>query len=237
MKRVLIATTLAFGVPASPAAADQVIQGLDVLPAPVWDKPNISVAPGEKVTWTFAGTTQAHHVASDGSDVANADWAALNSPIGVAPPDVTFTFASEGTYKYVCTVHRTSMTGTVTVGKPAVEVVVPLSQQPLTNDVTAGPVTFEKVDEDKAKPRLSAVSAKRVAKGSVRVRFRVNEESTVLVSLKRGGKTVKKAQLAGKGTGGVTLKGAKAGRYRVQVRATDVAGNVSSLKKTSITVR
>lgn len=71
----------------------------------------------------------------------------------------------------------------------------------------------------------------------MRVRFSVNEESTVLVSLKRGGKTIKKVELAGAGVGTVTLKGAKAGRYSVQVRATDLAGNRSALKTKRITLR
>lgn len=236
MKRVLIGTALAFGVLASPAlAADELIAGNDQL---VWDKPNVSILPGEKVTWTFAGTTQAHHVAADGADVADPLWTTFNSPLGVPAKDAEFTFAAAGTYKFVCTVHRDTMFGTVFVGTtPAPPPApVPLSQQQLVNDAPA-PVTFEKVDEDKAKPKLSSVSAKRAAKGSVRVRFRVNEESTVLVSLKRGGKTVKKAELASSGRGSVTLKGAKAGRYSVQVRATDIAGNASTLKKTSITVR
>ena len=236
MRRVLIGTALAFGVLASPAlAADEVVTGTDAL---VWDKPNVSVLPGEKVTWQFPGTTQAHHVASNGADVVDSGWTSFSSPLGVPAPTAEFTFAEPGTYKFVCTVHRSTMFGTVSVGTapPPPAAPLPLSQQPLGNDAPAT-TTFEKVDEDKAKPKLSKVSAKRVAKGSVRVRFRVNEESTVLISLKRGGKTVKTAVLAGSGTGAVTIKKAKAGRYSVQVRATDIAGNASSLKKTSITVR
>lgn len=236
MKRLVIGTALAFGVLASPAlAADEVIHGNDQL---VWDKPNVSIQPGESVTWTFGGTTQAHHVAADGADVVDAKWTSFSSPLGVPAPDASFVFETAGTYKFVCTVHRDTMFGTVSVGTaPAPPPPpLPLSQQPLANDAPAA-TTLEKVSEDKAKPKLSAVSAKRVARGSVRVRFRVNEESTVLVSLKRGGKTVKKVELAGTGTGAVTLKGAKAGRYSVQVRATDIAGNRSALKTVGITVR
>ena len=93
------------------------------------------------------------------------------------------------------------------------------------------------VDEDKAKPKLSAVSARQASRGVVRVRFRVSEESTVQVRLRRSGRTVKTASVSRTGTGSVTVRGAKAGRYSVEVRATDVAGNRSTLKKTSITVR
>jgi plastocyanin len=237
VKRVVIGTALAFGLLASPAlAADQLVTGLD--DGLKWDKESVSVLPGEKVTWTFAGTLQAHHVASDGADVVDPLWTSFSSPLGVPAPNAEFVFATPGTYKFVCTVHRDTMKGTVFVGTepapPAPE--PPLSQQALPNDAPV-PVTFEKVQEDKAKPTLSSVSAKRVAKGSVRVRFRVNEQSTVLVSLKRGGKTVKSVALDGSGLGAVTLKGAKAGRYVVQVRAADIAGNLSTIKKTNITVR
>jgi plastocyanin len=237
VKRVLIGTALAFGVLASPAlAADAVVAGLD--DGLKWDKESVAVLPGEKVTWTFAGTTQAHHVAADGADVVDPLWTSFSSPLGVPAPSAEFVFATPGAYKFVCTVHRDTMKGTVYVGTapapPQPE--PPLSQQALPNNAPA-PIVVEKVQEDKAKPKLSSVSAKRVAKGAVRVRFRVDEQSSVLVSLKRGGKTIKSVVLDGSGRGAVTLKGAKAGRYTVQVRAADIAGNLSAIKKTSITVR
>ena len=237
MRRVLIGTALAFGVLASPAlAADEVVTGTDGL---VWDKPNVSVLPGEKVTWQFPGTTQAHHVASDGADVAEASWTSFSSPLGVPAPTAEFVFNTPGTYKFVCTVHRTTMFGTVFVGTtPAPPPApVPLSQQPLANDVTAPPATVEKVELDKTKPKLSKVSASRRTKSTVRVKFRVSEQSTVLVSLKRGGKTIKATVGAGTGSGYLDVKKVKAGRYTVQVRAADIAGNAAAMKKTSITVR
>ncbi len=136
-----------------------------------------------------------------------------------------FTFAEPGTYKFVCTVHRSTMFGTVSVGTapPPAPAPLPLSQQPLGNDAPPT-TTFEKVDEDKAKPKLSKISAKRIAKGSVRVKFRVSEQSTVLVPLKRGGKTIKSVVGAGTGNGYLDVKKVKAGRYTVQVRAADIAG-------------
>ncbi|MDA0182256.1 plastocyanin/azurin family copper-binding protein [Solirubrobacter phytolaccae] len=239
MKRVLISTALAFGVLASPAlAADEVISGLDTL---VWDKPAVSILPGEKVTWQFPGTAQAHHVASNGVDgaaVVDASWTSFTSPLGVPAPNAEFTFTEPGTYKFICTVHKDTMFGTVSVGvaPPPPAPPLPLSQQPLGNDAPA-PTTFEKVQEDKAKPKLSKVSATRRARGTVRVKFRVSEQSTVLVSLKRGGKTIKSVVGAGTGSGYLDVKKVKAGRYTVQVRAADVAGNEAAIKKTSITVR
>jgi plastocyanin len=237
VKRALIGATLvAFGALASPAlAANETITGTDAL---VWDKPNVSILPGETVTWTFPGTTQAHHVANDGADVAEPKWTSFSSPLGVPAPNAAFTFTEPGTYKFVCTVHRSTMFGTVYVGTtPAPPpAALPLSQQPLAND-DASPVTVEKVELDKTKPKLSKVSASRRATGTVRVKFRVSEQSTVLVSLKRGGKTIKSVVGAGTGSGYLDVKKVKAGRYTVQVRAADIAGNEAAIKKTSITVR
>lgn len=236
MRRVLIGTALAFGVLASPAlAADELVTGTDAL---VWDKPNVSILPGEKVTWQFPGTTQAHHVAADGADVANPAWTSFSSPLGVPAPTAEFTFAEPGTYKFVCTVHKDTMFGTVSVGTapPPPPAPLPLSQQQLGNDAPAVTV-LEKVQEDKSKPKLSKVSASRRTKSTVRVKFRVSEQSTVLVSLKRGGKTIKSVVGAGTGNGYLDVKKVKAGRYTIQVQAADIAGNEAAIKKTSITVR
>ena len=98
-------------------------------------------------------------------------------------------------------------------------------------------MTLEKVSEDKAKPKLSSVSAKRVARRSVRVRFRVSEESDVQVRLRRAGRTIKTSLLFGSGTGTVTFHGATAGRYSIEVRATDIAGNRSTIRRVRVTVR
>src|SRR4051812_20025583 len=103
MKRALFGVIVGASlVAATPAwAENQVIHGNDQL---VWDKPNVSILPGEKVTWTFDGTTQAHHVKGDGADVADTAWTSFNSPLGVPAAAAEFTFATSGTYKFLCTV-------------------------------------------------------------------------------------------------------------------------------------
>ncbi|MBE2315416.1 hypothetical protein DVA67_005485 [Solirubrobacter sp. CPCC 204708] len=236
MKRALAGAVLAFGALASPAwAENQVVTGLDV--GLKWDKEAVSIQPGETVTWTFPGTQQAHHVAGNGSEPADPAWASFNSPLGVPAPDASFTFATPGVYRYVCTVHSSSMVGTVYVGTAVTPpALLPPNQQPFENQ-DASPVTLEKVDEDKAKPRLTSVSVRRASGHAVRVRFRVDEESTVQVRLTRGGRTIKTATVEGTGTRSVTVRGARPGRYRVELRATDIAGNRSPLKRTTITVR
>ncbi|MDA0171199.1 plastocyanin/azurin family copper-binding protein [Solirubrobacter taibaiensis] len=235
MKRAL---ALGFGLAlfaAAPAQADnQTIDGRADL---TWDKPNVVVAVGETVTWTFSDTSQNHNVQSDVPDLPDTAWNNFASPIGLPAQPASYTFTQEGVYKFICVVHTSTMTGTVTVGSAGPPPPPPLSAQQFGND-DATPVVLEKVSVDKAKPKVSSVSAKRGSKrGSVRVRFKVNEQSDVRVRLKRGGKVVKTVIGAGTGAGFLDVTGVKAGRYSVEVLAIDVAGNRASLKKTSVTVR
>ena len=241
MRRALLLGLAASLIAAAPAAAAPVtIHGMDTL---TWDTPNVAVTVGDTVTWTFAGTAQAHHVANQGSDINDAGWASFSSPLGVPAPDATYTFQTPGVYKYYCSVHPTTMFGTVTVGAvdappppPPPPVVIPLSQQPFAND--SAPLTAaENVSLDTKKPRLSSLSAKRSGRRAARVRFRVSEASVVDVRFKRGSKTVKRYAVAGKGTLSFTAKKLKAGRYRVEVRAQDLAGNASPRKRVSLRVR
>ena len=128
-----------------------------------WDKPAVTVAPGETVTWTFAGT----QLPTTCSPRRGEGWGGIAA--GRPAPDGSYTFDAEGTYDFVCQVHPSTMVGTVTVGHdPVPRRRRPLcrdSQQPYTNDDTT-PVTLEKVEVDDDAPRLTAVSARRVARGS-----------------------------------------------------------------------
>jgi len=220
---------------AAPASADVTINGLASL---TWDTPDVSVAVGETVHWKFPDTSQAHNVQSDDVNPPTPEWAAFKPSVAIPAPDEQFTFNTPGTYLFVCQVHPDTMIGSVTVGAaaPPPPRVIPLSEQPFGND--SPPLgTAETVSLDTTKPKLTSLSARRSGRGGARVRFRVSEESVVDVRLKRGGKVVKRYAAAGSGTLAFTAKALKAGRYRVEVRAYDVAGNASSLKRVSLTVR
>jgi plastocyanin len=236
MRRLLALGVLAsLGLAAPASAAEVAINGTAAL---TWDPQDVAVAVGDSVTWQFPDTTQAHNINSDGADVDDPDWTAFKHDTALPAPPQTFTFKTAGTYKFICTVHSTTMFGTVTVGAaaPPPPRVIPLSEQPFGND--AGPLgALERVDEDKAAPRLSSVSARRTARGAVRVRFRVSEESTVRVRLKRRGRVAKTVSDDAEGVGALRVSGLKAGRYRIDVLATDIAGNKSSRKKVALTVR
>ena len=73
-----------------------------------------------------------------------------------------------------------------------------------------------------------------------RVSFRLSERATVTVRLERGGKVVKTRHVRGSGSLRVTVQDRRAlrpGRYRVQLRAEDLAGNRSGIRTARITVR
>ncbi len=209
---------------ASPAwGADAVVHATD---ASGWDTQLVDIQPGDSVTWTFAGTAQAHNVQS-----AAGDW---STPVGVVPPDFTREFPVAGTYRFICQVHPDTMWGDVRVADvpPPPPPPPPLSAQPFANDFAA-PVPAEAgVALDTTAPRLTAVSVRRA-----RVRFRVSEQSVVTVAVRRGGRVVRNLRVAASGRGGATLTGLRAGRYSVALRATDLAGNRSRPRTVRVTMR
>jgi plastocyanin len=217
---------LVAAAPASAASFD--VKGLDTL---VWDQPDLKVAIGDSVTWSFPGTAQPHNVAA-----TSPNWAGFRGATSVPGETKTFTFAAEGTYAYVCEIHSDTMKGTVTVGSPPPPPPPPLSEQPFPNDGTISADAYETGGVDTTDPRLRRVAAKRSGK-RVRVSFRVSEQSVVTVRFKRGRKTVKTKRAATAGRGSVTVAGLKPGRYRVMLVATDPAGNDSSARRAAFRIR
>ena len=84
-------------------AADQAVQVADFSFSPS----NVAVRPGEKVTWTNAGSSIGHNVHFEGE-------AALNSP-STSFNNVEKTFPAAGEFRYSCDVHPIQMRGTVFV--------------------------------------------------------------------------------------------------------------------------
>jgi plastocyanin len=237
MRRALLLGLGLTALLAAPAhAADETINGQANLE---WDRRNVTVQPGDTVTWAFPDVTQVHNVKATGGANADPLWPSFRSELGRPAPPGSYTFNVEGTYDFVCEVHTSTMTGTVTVSTAPIAAATPTptpppSQQAFAND-DAAPVTPEKVTFDESKPRLAAVSAKRIGRRA-RVRFRVSEQSVVTVRFKRGRRTVRTVETAADGLRGVTVR-MRRGRYRVEVRAVDLAGNRSSLRIARVTVR
>ena len=129
------------------------------------------------------------------------------------------------------------MTGVVKVGNAGETPPEPPSAQKFRERHAVCPAGGpERSTLDTAKPTLLAASAKRVARGSLRVRTGVNEQSVVSVRLKRGGKAVKTFLADADGLNSMTVPKLKAGRYSIEVRAADLAGNQSKPRKVALTV-
>jgi plastocyanin len=237
--RVCGIALVAFGALTSPAmAADEVIKASDAL---VWDRPNVSIAPGDTVTWTFDGTVQAHHAAANGASDADPAWASFSSPLGVPAPPASYKFENAGIYNFYCSVHKDTMTGTITVTKtpevpPPPPPPPPLSAQPFVNDAPADVPVETGVALDTSRPGLTAVSAKRRGTGA-RVKFKVTEESVTGIVFSRGTKRVKAYAVSGHGALYFDAKGLRAGKYTVTLVAVDLAGNKSKARKLRVTVR
>jgi hypothetical protein len=130
------------------------------------------------------------------------------------------------------------MVGDVIVGDAPPPPPPPPGEQPFPNDGAALSV-LETGGLDRTRPTVSSLRVERAAHGA-RISFRVSEQSVVTVHFKRGGKTVKTRQVSASGSVRLTVrdrKALRAGRYRVEVRAEDVAGNRSGLRSARLTVR
>jgi hypothetical protein len=119
----------------------------------------------------------------------------------------------------------------VEVGEPPPP---PLSEQPFVND-SGAPGLFESGEYDATKPTLSRVAVRRAGKGA-RIRFSVSERARVVARFSRAGKVRKAATVSAAGDG-VIRKSLDPGRYRVVLRAQDMAGKASVKLVRHLTIR
>jgi plastocyanin len=238
MTRALILAAAVVLCSASPAfAADAVVQAVDDTTGQgtgnSWSPADVTVKAGETVTWRFTGTAVAHNVMS-----GSANWSYSNA-IAIGGPDAPYTFTAPGIYTFVCQLHPGPMHGTVTVTDeagtpPPPPPPPPLSEQPFGNDAPA-PTVFEV--RDRLAPALTAVKVSRRGARGARVRFRLSEAGSVTIALTRAGRTVKTSRLAARrGANAVLVRGLRAGRYRLELRARDLAGNAAPARRARVTV-
>jgi plastocyanin len=233
-----LAALAALAAAPAASAADQAVQAVDGTAADNfnnrWAPAGVTIAAGETVTWNFAGTAALHNVASRG-----ANWSFRSGEPASGPPSAAFRFTTPGVYAFVCEVHVTTMAGTVTVTDaagtpPPPPPPPPLSEQPWPND-QPGPTVLDLVDEKR--PKLTRVRVEGVRNGA-RVRFRLSERARVTVRFKRQGRTVKtRRRTLRRGAHGLTVRDRRMrGRYRLEVRATDLAGNRSRVRRARVTI-
>jgi plastocyanin len=235
--RVVLSALLATLVLA-PAASAQTVQAVDGTAADNynnrWTPQTTTIKVGESVTWSFAGTSALHNVASSG-----ANWSFRNGDPGSGSPSASYTFTKPGTYRFICEVHATSMFGDVLVtdasgNPPPPPPPPPLSEQPFPNDAGT-PSAFE-VD-DALGPRLSRTWA-RGRRHAARVGFRLDEPAVVTVRVRRARLTVKRTRgMYLRGRRHLTIRHLRPGAYRLDIAARDLSGNRSRVRHVRVAVR
>lgn len=213
--------------------------------------------PTNKVTFAFPGNPenppentygQPHNARSTTANWTYASHLSGPTTTPNAADDPDYDFTTNGTYEFVCDAHASFMKGKVVVTGAA----DPTSTVTPTVTATATPTPSTQPSDpgtntpppsggaqDLVKPTLRSIGAtgKRRA---VTVRFRLSESATVLIRVKRGRKVVKsvtKQFAAGKRTVTVRSSKLKKGRYKVEVRARDASGNVSTLASKSLRIK
>jgi plastocyanin len=200
----------------------------------------VTVQPGDTVTWDFTAATAAPHNAVS----STSNWSFSTGPIDVPhePDPASYTFSANavnGDYKFVCGLHP-NMTGTIhlvggsdTHPDPAPTPTPTPTPQPGGGGTTTTPNPSGGTDT--VKPRVSSVKSTALRR-AVRVRFTLSEPATVTIRVKRSGsrKVLKSARVQARaGARSVTLrsKALKKGRYTVEIQARDAFGNRSSLAR------
>ena len=255
---LLVSGVLA-GVGAASAAENDVTVTADTTSA--FTPAVVPIATGETVTWVFPSGD--HNVASSNDVPADPRWKDFATATGEGP--YTFQFVRSGTYTYYCQVH-TQMTGVINVaGDPVgpdptvTPTPTPTASPTATATATATPTATPTATvappatttgttpaptgttvADTTAPAVTGLRAA-VRRRSVRVRFTLDETSNVTVRLARRGarsalKTLRLQLRPGAQTVNVRSGRLARGRYVVDVRARDAAGNRSALRRASLRV-
>lgn len=101
---------LTLGLAAPATAGEVAVQAVDYAFMPK----TLKVAPGDNVTWTFAGESE--HTATSVRGQAES----FSSGLKTAGGTYSHTFTKPGKYQYICLPHRFTMKGTVQVGEDTV---------------------------------------------------------------------------------------------------------------------
>ena len=208
---------------------------------------DVAIETGDSVTWNFAGSGVNHNAAADNDVPADPAWKTYSTPFSTTD-SYTREFTKPGTYLYLCQAHS-GMEGTITVTGDPIETATPTSTATSTATPSATPSTQPSDPgtntppptggtADAVKPTLRRIGATGKRR-SVKVSFRLSESATVVIRVKRGSrvvKTVTKQLAAGNRSVSVRSSKLKKGRYKVEVRARDASGNVSTLASKSLRI-
>jgi plastocyanin len=182
----------------------------------------VNIAPGDTVTWRFAGPDTNHSATSDGGQAETWDSDPNDpTPNHLIGDTFSHTFNAAGSFGYFCKAHP-YMRARVVVSAPGVP---PPSGGGSGTQPPAG---------DTAAPRLTTLRANAKRR---RVTFKLDEAATVAVKLR--GPTRRSSTLSGKaGTNVVKLPSRmRRGRHTVTLTATDAAGNKAPAAKIVVSVK
>lgn len=238
--RLLVAALAGFGVAVVPAlAANQSVQatsGLTFSPA------TVTVAPGETVTF-----------ANPGGGFHNVHFEDGQFQQPAMPSTMTWsvsrTFSTAGTFRFYCDQHGApggmGMSGTVVMAPAGSPSAPPATTQPpgaAPAPPTAPPVSAA----DTTPPTLSSVGV-RGGRGALTLRFVLSEPARVQARIERvlrgRARRLTTLRLTGRvGANRAVLRRAagrrlRAGRYRVRLVVTDLAGNVTRSRARGVSVR
>jgi plastocyanin len=216
-RAVLPALLVAFGAFAAPAtAADVTISGFAFKPTPV------TIIQSDNVTWHYAGPDTNHSVTSDPMQADS--WDSDPNPTGFIFHPVGSTFAHRfdvlGSFTYYCKVHS-YMHGRVIVKAPGSDIRPPK----VTALKATGGRTCKK-PPGKCKPRPTSVSFKLSEAAQIKLTVPGKPKAAVTRAAKKGPVTAR-----------ISTKLLPPGSYKVNVVATDAAGNRSVKAQTSVKVK
>jgi plastocyanin len=205
---------LTYAAVAGATAADEVVTAEGMGTSSHWSEPEVSVATGDTVTWSFAAAT--HNIVTTNEIPTDPRWAPFEYPDGAevnftaAPVGATvdYTFYKAGTYTYFCIIHGAGMSGTVTVTGEDQEIPTgtatptatatatatatpsatptATSTPPPTGGMGTTPPPASGASADTTAPALSKVSLKGKPK-KAKITFTLTENATVTAQLRRRG--------------------------------------------------
>jgi plastocyanin len=244
---------------AASAAADVTIEARDDF----WSNGEVTIEPGDTVTWTFAGTAHPHNVASANDVPADPSWAPFARPgeFQIAPVNAAYpyTFDEPGDYVFVCQFHAATMRGTVHVEGDGEPTPTPTPDPEPTAEPDPPPPTTDRSNPpaphvmarppglgalaDTTRPQINRVAARGMRNRGIRVRFSLTETATVALRVARQGgrSTIRSLAVQGRnGNNSVVVRSRRfvAGRlYTVELRARDAAGNRSVTARDELRLR
>ena len=216
MRRVLGATLALLLVPSASAGAAEreITVGNDF-----FQPADVQIAVGDTVTWVFSESGNHDIQSRPGEEEAFDSDPGNPSPFHAAGYRFSHAFNQDNVaVDYVCSVHPSTMSGTVSVGAPP-----------------APPV-------DADPPGVTAADAD-VGRRRVAVDFTLDEAAQVTLRLARASRpnrvvrTVSRQRGAGQSTINVRRRGLKPGRYVARLTARDEAGNESGVTRTSFRLK